>query len=711
MQVIGLDFETYGAVSLPDHGLDRYVDDPSFTPLIAHTYYSRGNSEFPADYDFVLSPYEIERDLLFSFLEDKIIVAQNSGFEQRVLKWMGWEFADDDSRFIDSATVARVAGAGGSLQQAAPQLLGVQKMKEGREYIKLFSIPGKYQEANGSPIFDPDVAHHNPTEWAGNHKYCGLDAELSYKLWLEWSYHMGMNEQRYNELTNRMNREGWHVDMAAVELMQQRFEENKKLALHQFYETMYPDDVLAGDKLNFNSFPQLKEFCQVRGVKAKSFDADHVAVLMTKVQDRLANTSLNLTLDQRMNLSEVHQMLHTKQILGGSSLSKLQKIKDLVGNDGILRDSYVHTGAAATLRTSGRGVQMQNLKRLQTIADMSTLDDEGTSWDNEALAENLRQCFTSRHPKGLLIVGDFASIESRGLAYLAGAEWKLKAYREDKDLYKVLAQEIYNIGYDDVLKPQRQTGKVGELSCGYGAGGQAVKDFAAKMGVEFTLAEATELVNNWRGVNPEAVNFWDLLNTLLHDCLNTGMTKTQKIGNGMTIQFFPTTTPKALKSLHPNAQSVVMSLLDADDGVYLTRVFHGCYFRGKDVCYYKPASNKGGDVWVNHYRHPKTHEIVFYKLYGGKLAGTLTQSMCREIFFRSLSILDASITPFSNCQIVGQFHDEIVVDWQPPENERSRDWRTRMGVIRSMENAMTNVGPLGGFPLAADIKSDYRYIK
>ena len=54
-----------------------------------------------------------------------------------------------------------------------------------------------------------------------------------------------------------------------------------------------------------------------------------------------------------------------------------------------------------------------------------------------------------------------------------------------------------------MTKEQRQTGKVGELSCGYGAGGGAVKDFAAKMGVEMVEAEANKLVIDWRDSEPE----------------------------------------------------------------------------------------------------------------------------------------------------------------------------------------------------------------
>ena len=141
----------------------------------------------------------------------------------------------------------------------------------------------------------------------------------------------------------------------------------------------------------------------------------------------------------------------------------------------------------------------------------------------------------------------------------------------------------------------------------------------------------------------------------------------------------------------------------------MDRMFHGLYMRGNDVCFYKPSDRKTGDLWKNHYRDPKTGKIVFYKLYGGKLAGILVQSMCRELFFDSLQQLHKKLAAVPNVKIVGQFHDEIVLDWKPDIGgygvslERAKEL---------MALAMSNVRPsFEGFPLQAEIKDDYRYTK
>jgi hypothetical protein len=276
----------------------------------------------------------------------------------------------------------------------------------------------------------------------------------------------------------------------------------------------------------------------------------------------------------------------------------------------------------------------------------------------------------------------------------------------------VLAQEMFSVSYDAVTKPQRQTGKVGELSCGYGAGPGAVKDFAAKMGVEFTEGEAAQLVSDWRATNPEVVRLWDLLDKTLREVVEGGNRNYhQLLGNDLVVCFEEISTPSSLRLLNPHAKSIRMTLRHnsrPQGELLLSRVFHGCYVRGRDIGYYKPAKNKGGDPWINCYKHPKTGQVVFYKLYGGKLSGILTQSLCRELFFYSLRELQKVIDRYSNVKIVGQFHDEIVVDWQPGYAIAPS---IGLDLLEQEMSKCMSTTVLPGFPLAADIKSAYRYIK
>lgn len=696
--ILGLDFETYGAVNLPKHGLDRYVNDPSFRPLIAAVH---GNY-IPTKvvFDFIQDP-----DCIPEFLEEvsgaDLIVAHNAGFEQAVLRHMGLNLPA--KRFIDSAVVARAAGAGSRLEAAAPQLLNTPKMEEGRNLIKLFSIPGKLQEANGSDEFDPDIIKLHPQEWEQFQDYCQVDARLGYQIEADWGHMVSGAEHVNWSITQDMNNTGWHVDLKLVHEMKERYIRNTEQALAEFRRVYDPEG-----KLNFNSYPQLKSWCHDRGVKTKSFDEKHVLKYIKLIQDRLAKGGL--TPDKGDDLRAVLDLLYTKRELGGSSLRKLDTIIAMTGHDGRLRNQYLHIGAGQTWRTSGRGVQMQNLKRLSVVADVDAMvDDDDDSWSNTELATQLRQVFSAEHPDGELIVGDFSSIESRGLAYEAGEKWKVDSYHRNLDMYKVLAAKIDGVPYEEVTKDRRQFGKVGELSCGYGAGGGAVQAFAENMGTILTEGQAKQLVNDWRDTNPMVLKLWDLLDFHLKEVVEKGRDSSQVgIGYGMVVMFKQDTTPVSLHKQHPGAQSVSMHLFDRTGGRVMRRILHGCYMRNNNVGYYKPSPNKTGDLWKNHYIHPKTGEVIFYTVYGGKLAGLLTQSWCRELFFHSLRMLENVMRGVTNVKIVGQFHDEIVLEWWPDKGPSS--W-TLDRAMNELGWAMSHRGAFSDFPLAADIKHDHRYTK
>jgi DNA polymerase len=706
---IGLDFETYGGVNLPVHGLDRYVSDETFTPILASVYWQDSSGRAQRErFDFVDNFTRAKKELREA-LDDFTIVAHNAPFEKAVCDWLQYGFTHD--RFLDSAVVARAAGAAGSLEAAAPQLLNVDKVETGKHLMKVFSIPGKYQEANGSLEFDPLVVAHNPVEWDEYGHYCDVDAELGWRIAEEWGHVMTGKEWQNTIITCQMNDVGWPVDIGLVHEMQNRYKDNQAEALAEFY-TKYQPLTEEKDRLNFASFVQLKRWCEARGVKAKSFDEEHVALYLAKIRKRIEEHADTMPVAKLKDLDEVLELLETKQILGGSSLKKLQAIIDQVGPGNRLRGQYLHIGAGQSWRTSGRGVQMQNLKRLGAEAmDMDDVFDEEVELTNEELARNLRQVFKASRRDGRLIVGDFSSVESRGLAYIAGAEWKLQEFRNGKDMYKVLAARIDGCAYDAVTKDRRQFGKVGELSCGYQAGGGAVQSFAKKMGTLLTEGEANQLVADWRYANPEVVHLWEILDILLRRVVEDGADLAEKeVGNRLMVEVRKIETPTSLVALHPGATSICVRLRTAAGSMLVKRFFHGCYIRGKSICFYKPTSKKTGNVWVSHYRDPKTGEIRFFSIYGGKLSGILTQSMCREMFFTSLRRMDRIIREnrFTNLQIIGQFHDEIVLDWWPDQATDSVDLEHAK---RLLEVAMSDPDSLTQFPLEADVKDDYRYTK
>jgi acetolactate synthase regulatory subunit len=592
-------------------------------------------------------------------------------------------------------------GAGGHLANAAPQLLGADKMEEGMDGIRLFSVPQK----DGTFVVSNYKRWDNATRtaWGTFGVYCQEDARLSRHLLLDPGMALPQKEWRYEELTDRMNQRGWPVDLTAVHLMNEQYQENLVDTVATFHARYGP--------LNFRSPVQLKKFCHERGVRVTSLDEMHVVKYLKAVRKKVdllaampAPTAA--VIDQMNKLVEVEDMLVVKQQLGGSSLSKLQTIIDMTQADGRLRNQYMHVGAGQTYRTSGRGVQMQNLKKLNQAKDLDTLTTE--RWNNDELARNLRQVFTASHTDGQLIIGDLSSIESRGLALLAGARWKLDSYGRKLDMYKVLASKMLDKPYMDVTSADRTLGKVGELSCGYGAGGKAVHDFAEKMGVDLEPEEAAQIVTDWRVTNPEVVDMWAALDNGLHAWVdNPHRTHTTVLNarHSVLVTFGPVPTPQSVTDLYPKARSLGVSV-EVDGKGVLSRVFQGVHMRGQDICYLKPSELKSGPQWRA--KWTKGGESGFYKLYGGKLTGILTQSFCREIFFQQLDVLEHSLETVPNAEIIGQFHDEIIVDWWP---STAKGAFSQLQTTDLMERVMVEIKPTTDFPMAAEVKTGYRYVK
>ena len=696
MSYVGLDFETYSPINLKTDGLDNYVNDPDFKVLLAGITAPVGLQTL---IDFVKEGELTALGRLRTAIEGRQIVAHNAGFERAVLRRIGIDLPAN--RFIDTAVLARAAGAGGSLAAASAQLLGRNKMEEGLDLIKLFCIP----PADGSPVFDVTLPDRYPDEWHQFGVYCMLDAQLSMRLKeLLYVSPLMQGEIEKSWLTMDMNDVGWFVDLPATKTMWEIYQDNLAVVLLNF-RTIVP----SAAELNLSSTPQLIAWCKERGVRATSFDEKHVASMVKRISKKLDTTT---DPDKHEGLLEVYQMLRVKQQLGGSALKKLPTILSTTSTrDGRLRDQYLHVGADATFRTTGRGVQMQNLKRLPpNPIDMDNLDRYHT-WPNQTLAENMRQLFMAQYRFGQLIVGDFSSIESRALAWQAHEEWKLDAYHRGEDLYKVQAATMFGLTNTvDVSKEQRQVGKVGELSCGYGAGPEAVRSFAEKMGVDLTEADSLSLVRDWRAANPEIVQYWANLDAALHHCMHPATSHTASVVNigptgGGTVSVRAVRAPESLIKQTGNDDLKSLRVQVTIRDMQFRRVIHGAYLHGRNICYWKPADRKTGDLWSNMFTDPKTKQRRRYSVYGGKLAGLLTQSLAREMFFVSLATVARAISGFSNVKLVGQFHDEIVLEWTPDATGASL-----AAAVALLEQSMRYT-QLPAFPLEAVVKHDHRYTK
>lgn len=115
-------------------------------------------------------------------------------------------------------------------------------------------------------------------------------------------------------------------------------------------------------------------------------------------------------------------------------------------------------------------------------------------------------------PKGKkLVVVDYASVESRIVAWLSNCSRMQDLFRNGKDSYKDFASELFGVPYEEVTDEQRKYSKAPTLGCAYALGRYGLIEYAKGMGTEMTEDQAEHAVRTFRGMYWEIPQMWDWL--------------------------------------------------------------------------------------------------------------------------------------------------------------------------------------------------------
>jgi len=157
-------------------------------------------------------------------------------------------------------------------------------------------------------------------------------------------------------------------------------------------------------------------------------------------------------------------------------------------------------------------------------------------------------------PPGYVVIDcDSAQIEARTLAWLAGQDDLVQAFKDKQDVYKLMASKIYGIPVESVDKTQRQVGKTVVLGAGYGVGHKKLQAFLkTQAGVEVTLEEAKRIIDTYRSSANKIADLWPKSGKALEALMLGQETTIDAVGIIKVVPGVGLTLPSGLHIQYPN---------------------------------------------------------------------------------------------------------------------------------------------------------------
>lgn len=603
--ILGIDIETYSSVPLPKCGVYRYVDAPDFEILLLSYAFDDGPVVTIDLACGEMLPVEVA-----AALDDPAVIkaAYNAQFERVCLSrhlghWL------DPHQWRCTAVMASYLTLPSRLADVAVALkLTQQKMEEGKELIRYFSVPCKPTKTNGGRT--RNLPADAPDKWAVYKQYNAQDVETerAVRKALE-AWPLPEHEWEVYALDQIINDRGVRVDKRLVK--------NAIAVDEVFTEAAYRRAKELTGLENPGSVAQLKAWLADQDMPMES-------LAKKIVQEKAAQTD-----------GIIAELLTLRLELSKTSVKKYEAMARTVCRDGRIHGLLQFGGASRTFRWAGRLVQVQNLPQnhLPDLMLARSIVRQGDEQQLEllfgsvpnTLSELIRTAFIPRDGCRF-IVADFSAIEARVLAWLAGEDWVLEEFRGKGKIYEATASRMFHIPQETIVKGHpnyeyRQKGKQATLSCGYGGGVGALKAMGAKMPEE----EMQPLVDAWRAANPNIVAFWGVLDRA------------------------------ARKVIRSKASSRVgkVTLYWKDDKM-LVRLPSG-----RNLCYQSPhfTENRFGSDAIGYYAPNAAGQMVEQETFGGKLAENVTQAIARDILAHAMLNLEAAGYP-----IVFHIHDEAVME-------------------------------------------------
>ena len=605
MRSLSIDIETYSCTDLAKSGVYRYCESHDFEVLL-FGYSIDGGAVRVIDLASGGSlPYEIREALM----DDNVTKwAHNAQFERVCLSRYLGEWLEPVSwrcTMVWSAYLGLPLSLEGSALVTGAKK---QKLTEGKELIRYFSVPCKFTKANGGRT--RNMPADAPDKWDRFKAYNTRDVETEMAIAERLSkFPVPEDEWQNYVLDQEINDRGIRLD---IDLVREavRCDERSRAELTQAMRELTNLD-------NPNSVAQMKSWLAENGLETDTLGKAAVKELLKTAPENLGD------------------VLTLRQALAKSSVKKYTAMENAVCRDGRARGLLQFYGANRTGRFAGRLIQVQNLpqnhmpdlEQARHLVESGDFDTLEALYDSvpAVLSELIRTAFI---PKDgfKFIVADFSAIEARVIAWLAGEVWRNEVFATHGKIYEASASQMFRIPIEEITKgsPLRQKGKIAELALGYGGSVGALKAMGAlDMGLKED--ELQLLVTAWRTANPNIVRLW-------WDADRAAMTSVRE----------RTTTQTHGIRFEYRSGLMFISLPS-----------------GRRLAYVKPkiGMNCFGSDSVTYEGVGATKKWERIESYGPKLVENIVQAISRDILCFAMRRLDQT-----GHKIVMHVHDEVVIE-------------------------------------------------
>lgn len=455
MKTIYYDLETQSHCDLRRCGGHLYAGHPTTRIILLQAYFDGAVHSW--------TPLSQPRpDWLEEFNGNRVVAHNGFHFDHLFLPGLNLHPAE----LQDSMYTAFANGLRGGLGTAAATQFNLTESKD--------KVGHKVMMSLCKPI-GGNLPWPNVMQMKALKKYCAVDVELCARLHSELPY---PDEPELIQVDTQINRGGIRVDTKfAMRLLAQEQTDVAEAARIIADET---------GGLSARSI-KLRDWLSSEGVV--------VSDLRSQTVERL--------LDDDDLPDAVKTVLRAKADASANTGSKLTRMIERSDGNEIIQGSLVYYGAH-TGRWAGRGLQTHNFPRQKppegVSIDQLRAHDVWTRDERKAL---LRTCLLPSEGKKFMIV-DFASVEARILAWMAGEQEILDQYAEDKDFYRVIAGKVFRCSPDEVTGQQRNIGKVLVLGCGYGLGGRMLGEYAKAYNIDLEALglDGYDLVEQFRDQRP-----------------------------------------------------------------------------------------------------------------------------------------------------------------------------------------------------------------